>query len=533
MNFSYFAYQLTWIYFWIIKGTNCDVFTAFVDLENALRLQQKMSGQILNYINKEENRLSELKKIADDFQQHSELGLSDPENFLGNPINSFLLVKRFTHGWQEIERKLRNDTSDLLLYEMQDDLKFMPDETDLTGAIMALIRIQDTYNIPVSTLASGILAGVKTAEALTAADCFELGRTLYFKNDYYHAMLWMDEAANLNDLESPPSVEWPVLYDFFSFSVYKLGDVKRALNLTNKWLSFDPDNVRALENIGYYLRDIEDNAESHKDNSENEFIYKRPLSEWKADPEFVAYEALCRGEKVLTNPKAHKLSCRYAYPHEYYWLRPLKEEQMHQKPDVYIYHDLLTETQTSEIKRIATPKFSRSGVFTYPGQPADHRSETDYRVSKSAWLRDYESPAIRTVSNKVQKLSKLSFDTVEDLQVLNYGIGGQYEPHYDFARPNEIKTFSEESGNRVATAIFYLSDVQAGGATVFTSIGLTLWPEKGSLAFWYNLLENGEGDYNTRHAGCPVLAGSKWACNKWIHIRGQEFHRPCNLDRDL
>ncbi len=90
-----------------------------------------------------------------------------------------------------------------------------------------------------------------------------------------------------------------------------------------------------------------------------------------------------------------------------------------------------------------------------------------------------------------------------------------------------------------------------------------------SMAFWYNLKASGEGDYLTRHAGCPVLTGSKWGewisdggcrqwnlhsktkhhfphrarsnwrtmvfisvANKWIHERGQEFVRPCTLNPD-
>lgn len=55
-----------------------------------------------------------------------------------------------------------------------------------------------------------------------------------------------------------------------------------------------------------------------------------------------------------------------------------------------------------------------------------------------------------------------------------------------------------------------MSDVAAGGATVFPQINLTLWPKKGAAAFWYNLHEDGVGDYLTRHAACPVLLGSKW-----------------------
>ena len=55
-----------------------------------------------------------------------------------------------------------------------------------------------------------------------------------------------------------------------------------------------------------------------------------------------------------------------------------------------------------------------------------------------------------------------------------------------------------------------MSDVDYGGATVFTQMGVTLRPKRGAAAFWYNLFRNGEGDEMTRHAACPVLAGSKW-----------------------
>jgi len=70
--------------------------------------------------------------------------------------------------------------------------------------------------------------------------------------------------------------------------------------------------------------------------------------------------------------------------------------------------------------------------------------------------------------------------------------------------------YSEQIGNRVATFMFYLSNVKAGGATVFTSLDLTVYPEKGSALFWYNIKSNGKVDRRTRHGACPVLVGTKW-----------------------
>lgn len=112
-------------------------------------------------------------------------------------------------------------------------------------------------------------------------------------------------------------------------------------------------------------------------------------------------------------------------------------------------------------------------------------------------------------------MTGLTMTTAEELQVVNYGIGGHYEPHFDFARKDEVNAFkSLGTGNRIATVLFYMSDVTQGGATVFPAIRTALWPRKGSAAFWYNLHASGEGDYLTRHAACPVLAGTKWG--KWM-----------------
>ena len=42
-------------------------------------------------------------------------------------------------------------------------------------------------------------------------------------------------------------------------------------------------------------------------------------------------------------------------------------------------------------------------------------------------------------------------------------------------------------GPRFVTFMIYLSDVEAGGRTVFPTIGVSVPPEAGSALFWFNL----------------------------------------------
>ena len=62
----------------------------------------------------------------------------------------------------------------------------------------------------------------------------------------------------------------------------------------------------------------------------------------------------------------------------------------------------------------------------------------NYRISKSAWLQEHEHPHVAAVSQRVEHMTSMTVETAEELQVVNYGIGGHYEPHFDFARVKRI-----------------------------------------------------------------------------------------------
>jgi len=516
--------------------TSADVFTSLAELPKVLHAQHNLAHELRKYVEAEQRRLDRIKILADDFEVHSAEALQDPEKYLGNPVSAYLLIKRFAADWYRIiDRDIRTNATEEFLYNISYTTTAFPDQSDLDGAAVALLRLQDTYALPTSTLANGQLKGVENSPRMSAEDCFRLGSVAYNKQDYYHTILWMEEALNKVEEEKEATIDRPTLLDYLSYSVYMKGNVRRALNLTKEWLQIEPNHIRAQNNKFYFEKAVaeqealhgaqvsaqaqaeQDRLERQRDGYQNYEYYKN-------------YEKLCRGETTHKRPFEHRLQCHYRRHHPFLYIRPALEEVVNLKPRMVMFHNILSDDEVKVVKELSHPRLYRSVVYHASGE--SNTTTQDYRISKSAWLKDDDDSLIASISQKASYVANLTLDTAEYLQVLNYGIGGHYEPHFDFAQGREMSSFEKGIGNRVATFICYISDVTAGGATVFPDIGVKLFPEKGACVLWYNLKKSGEGDLRTRHAACPVLTGFKWVANKWFHERGQEHIRPCGLRED-
>uniref|UniRef100_A0A3P9M4A2 Prolyl 4-hydroxylase subunit alpha-1 n=1 Tax=Oryzias latipes TaxID=8090 RepID=A0A3P9M4A2_ORYLA len=527
-------------------SANNDFFTSIGQMTDLLYTEKDLVTSLKDYIRAEENKLEQVKRWADRLDSLTSTATQDPEGFLGHPVNAFKLMKRLNTEWGNLESLVLSDTTDGFISNLTIQRQYFPTEEDQTGAAKALLRLQDTYNLDANTISTGDLPGVKHKNRMTVEDCYELGKVAYAEADYYHTELWMAQALRqLEEGEESPLDKVTVL-DYLSYAIYQQGDLKRALEYTKKLLQLDPEHQRANGNQKYFefqLEKQEKQDETAEKETQQQDREKRDTTQKKKKkqsqkslsliPERKKYEMLCRGEGVrMTSRRQSRLFCRY-YDNKHnprFVLAPVKQQDEWDRPYIVRYIDIISEAEMEKIKQLAKPRLRRATVH----DPQTGKLTTaHYRVSKSAWLTAYEDPVVEKINQRIEDLTGLEMDTAEELQVANYGVGGQYEPHFDFGRKDEPDAFKElGTGNRIATWLFYMSDVSAGGATVFPDVGASVGPQKGSAVFWYNLFASGEGDYSTRHAACPVLVGNKWVSNKWIHERGQEWRRPCGLSEN-
>uniref|UniRef100_A0A915P4K2 procollagen-proline 4-dioxygenase n=1 Tax=Meloidogyne floridensis TaxID=298350 RepID=A0A915P4K2_9BILA len=221
------------------------------------------------------------------------------------------------------------------------------------------------------------------------------------------------------------------------------------------------------------------------------------------------YEELCRGENEISITEISKLYCYYKMDRPFLRLAPIKVEIIRFEPLAVIFRNVIYDEEIEIMQNISLPKLQRSLLINYSTGVS---SPSRYRVSKNAWISVKIHPIVKQIAKRLKLMTNLNLKSAEPLQDSN---------------------FTMETGDRIATVLFYLSTPKKGGYTVFTDIKTVAKPTKNDALFWYNMLRSVDIDWRTRHAACPVLLGDKWAMNCFIHEKSEEFVRPCGLDPSI
>ncbi|XP_041088998.1 prolyl 4-hydroxylase subunit alpha-3 isoform X2 [Polyodon spathula] len=474
----------------LAQQTLCEMYTSVVNVQQAIAVEKELLKYLKSYIEDETLRLNDLKRFYGKVSNLHTNVFQGAGTAMANPLFAYTLIKRLQSEWLNVVYSNEaNENTQAFKSGYEKEESRLPKFEDLQGAAKGLMRLQDVYALSVKGLVNGLFQRDTTGGAvdiyraensitLSADDCFLIGKT---------------------------------------------GNVSYALSLSREILHLDPSNKRVTRNIEKYEKILAASPAS------SDVLIQRPNTTYLETRN--TYEWLCQTlgsqPRHYENPRLH---CDFhTNGNPALVLKPMRREIVSLQPYVVLYHSFISDHEARTIKEFSAPGLQRSVVASGVKQ-----STAEYRISKSAWLKDTAHPVVQKLDQRIAALTGLNVHPpyAEYLQVVNYGIGGHYEPHFDHATSESSPLYKLNTGNRVATFMVYLNSVEAGGSTAFISANFSVPVVKNAALFWWNLLRNGKGNGDTLHAGCPVLVGDKWVANKWVHEYGQEFQRRCSPNPD-
>ncbi len=188
------------------------------------------------------------------------------------------------------------------------------------------------------------------------------------------------------------------------------------------------------------------------------------------------------------------------------------------QPQVLLFDNMLSAAECEALIALAEPRLARSTVVDE--QLGDARPHAD-RTSAGGWFQRGEDPLIQRIEARLAEVLNWPLDHGEGLQVLRYGVGGEYRAHFDYFNPTHpgSQQHLRTGGQRVGTCILYLGEVEAGGGTRFPSLGFEVRPTQGAALYFASVDAQGVEDAATLHAGVPVIEGVKYIATKWLRER--------------
>uniref|UniRef100_A0A0D3FE85 procollagen-proline 4-dioxygenase n=1 Tax=Oryza barthii TaxID=65489 RepID=A0A0D3FE85_9ORYZ len=204
-------------------------------------------------------------------------------------------------------------------------------------------------------------------------------------------------------------------------------------------------------------------------------------------------------------------------------------------PRVFLYEGFLSDAECEHL--IALAKQGRMERSTVVNGKSGESVMSKTRTSSGMFLIRKQDEVVARIEERIAAWTMFPAENGESMQMLRYGQGEKYEPHFDYIRGRQA---SARGGHRIATVLMYLSNVKMGGETVFPDAearlsqpkdetwsdcaeqGFAVKPTKGSAVLFFSLYPNATFDPGSLHGSCPVIQGEKWSATKWIHVRSYD-----------
>ncbi|XP_034127668.1 prolyl 4-hydroxylase subunit alpha-1-like [Drosophila guanche] len=481
--------------------------TSVVAMEDLLEFNADLLFQLDSYIDILEARINLIRRIANYMMKHY-----SRDSMQGNLLSHFRLLRHMQTDWAHVLELMEQPLGKSQLLFLKESRPHYPSASDLEEGSFGIQRIQQIYRLQLKDMVSGVLDGVQHGTSFSTLESFTVARALYRRYRYHEALPWLEQTLSLYEQTSEEAGESYQLLGFDVSQTHKL--YIEGLMKLNRY----EDALEAIDRDPKpYLRRLRDRVEMLMTSS-NDLPLEKP------NPQLTTLQLCCRGGCPYRG--MHRLTCSYnTTVTPFLRLAPFKTEILSHSPYMVLYHDVITPLESETLRNLSRPHMKRRAM-TYNKQTLRPTIDPK-RTSNSVWFKSNSNAVIERLERRAGHMTNFEMEYSEVYQMLNYGIGGHYYPHVDhFESPEALK--QRKIGDRIATILFYLSDVPQGGATLFPFLNISVQPRQGDALLWYNLDDRGRGEMDTVHTSCPIIRGSKWALVKWIDELSQPFRRPCN-----
>lgn len=184
-----------------------------------------------------------------------------------------------------------------------------------------------------------------------------------------------------------------------------------------------------------------------------------------------------------------------------------------EQAEIFAVGDFLTPRECERMIAMIDKTAKPSSIY-------NSEYSSNFRTSYSGNVDPYD-PLVRRITRRIDDLLGIEPALGETVQGQRYLPGQEFKPHFDWFN-TETDYWQREKrrgGQRSWTAMAFLNEVEGGGTTDFTKVGISIEPKPGALLIWNNADLEGVPNEWTMHAGTPVTAGVKYVITKWYRVR--------------
>jgi len=425
------------------------------------------------------------------------------------------------------KRKQCQVTNKFSYQDIVDISRTLPSENDVIGGAIGLVYIQLYYDMQMKDMERVHLATKLKSDK---------GSEILWRYQSPHNLASEDVAFITKAAQVLGRMDIQIDWLDFALQNFNLGEQDRKrFRKERKHAILESDEI-LISGGGFTY----DSSEKKFMNSKSELIYHNPTKKEKR-------QMISKKKKhmsaVAAMPHAEDMFHNSAYMNRLLTIRTDLSGELCRGNMSRRLAKFISDSEQTRMKQEAIT----SGMVTTPYQVGGiQRSFSHKRSSKVAYLADVQSQLSKQISRRIETVT--SFNVVngdkrgkssENLQVMNYGLGGTIQGHLDTSVTHkdsygDIRAEEKlilNGGERLATFMMFLSSPGQGGNTIFPQLGISVKPLVGSALMWINIRSNGLFDTRVFHMGCPVLQGNKWIANKWVLWNDQMLRYLCKKDR--